>query len=330
MLTSDKTMQCQGVTYKPKFLSPDRAKQIFQQCKKMPFMARSTIVDKKPNGRTVYRGPLTFRGNELPRSKVFLTEEGKMLIYNYTGFQYETVEFYQAIEDYKQLAALKECVEKETGQKFNHIIVTKYDAEGDCIDWHTDKDKDFKDDSGFAVVTLGDARPFQIRPKPASAGQNPPVCWEEKMPSGSLLFVSYEANQKNQHRVVRSDSKNARISIVFRNIGTLLKPEEYEKKKKIWTKRNLKRKLDRERVRSSKALPKQDKDKEEVHSDSGEETETDDYTKDLREREEGGQLSREDEPVATEQQDDINHPPKRAKLSVANGLGISAKGRGFK
>ena len=232
------------------------------------------------------------------------------MLYSYTGFQTETVDLYQPIERNPTIKALLALVEKKCGQSFNHVIVTKYNRDGDCIGWHNDKNKDFVQGTGFAVVTFGHERPFQFRANPSTPHRNPPVSWETKLARGSLLVVSGEANQVNQHRVPKADNGSPwRISAVFRNIKTEMTQDQYRKRKAIWTKRNKDRAEQRVPLTTSQAhkAPLLD-----VGIDAGEETETDDYTKFLRE-EAASRLLDEEEPES----DEDETPPKRAKTSHA-------------
>ena len=195
-------------------------------------------------------------------------------------------------------------------EKFNHIIVTKYDQDGDCIGWHNDKEKNFVDGTGFAVVTFGDARSFQFRKNPSAEDSNPAVCWDTELAQGSLLVVSGEANRRYQHRVIKSVSGSpSRTSIVFRSIKTVISQSDYKKKKTSWTKRNRERAQRRQLLVASEAASEahtQPMIKEDVSS--GEETETDDYTKLHREER---ILPLDEEETESDQEDE--NPPKRAK-----------------
>ena len=314
-----------GVQYFESFLSPSILQEMEQGVRAIPCIARSTFTDKTPNGTFVKRGPVTHRGHELAREKAFFTLLGRLLLYSYTGFQTETVDLYQPIERNPTIKALLALVEKKCGQSFNHVIVTKYNRDGDCIGWHNDKNKDFVQGTGFAVVTFGHERPFQFRANPSTPHRNPPVSWETKLARGSLLVVSGEANQVNQHRVPKADNGSPwRISAVFRNIKTEMTQDQYRKRKAIWTKRNKDRAEQRVPLTTSQAhkAPLLDVgiDAGEAHKaplldvgiDAGEETETDDYTKFLRE-EAASRLLDEEEPES----DEDETPPKRAKTSHA-------------
>jgi alkylated DNA repair dioxygenase AlkB len=70
--------------------------------------------------------------------------------------------------------------------QFNHVIATIYQDGKDNIGYHSDKDKDFEDDSWFCVIKLGDARPFNFC---AANDASKTAIYSETLQAGSAIFV---------------------------------------------------------------------------------------------------------------------------------------------
>ena len=169
---------------------------------------------------------LSYRGNALNRNKIWLQtnyEQG-MLKYGYTGFQWCVS---NAAADINTAPVIKKVLDKlneilpESAPKMNHVIATLYNGKDDSIGMHSDKDKDFVDDSYFIVIKLGHERDFLIqmdgtkeevfrqklnagdavliRAKGQQAANNyllhgvPPML-KEVGPSGSLVFRAIKTN----------------------------------------------------------------------------------------------------------------------------------------
>jgi alkylated DNA repair dioxygenase AlkB len=139
------------------------------------------------------------------------------------------------------LVEVKGILEDYLGQKINHMIITKYETNDDCIGWHNDKVKTIADDSVIAVLSLGAERRFQLRATPTKS-KNPPLLKEFHTADGSLITMSFEANEKFQHCVApydeeKGDGAGVRVSIVFRFIKNFMTKKEIEAKVKEYHER---------------------------------------------------------------------------------------------
>lgn len=104
----------------------------------------------------------------------------------------------------------------------NHVILTLYAKEKDCIGWHADKTESFEAGSDILLMSLGQTREFHLR---NNETQKVTVVIVE---AGDLFVLGWETNKTFQHSIVpysseiKLDSKRGvapRISICWRNIA---------------------------------------------------------------------------------------------------------------
>jgi len=118
-------------------------------------------------------------------------------------------------------------LQKQCVTNFNHIIGTLYNDNHVNIGWHSDKIKDIKEASWIPIVSFGATRTLSIGD---SAGN---ALWEIQMEAGDLFLLGWDTNQRYKHAILPTEERcGARISLVFREIITVLTQEELEKKVK--------------------------------------------------------------------------------------------------
>ena len=110
---------------------------------------------------------------------------------------------------------------KGLDKKHNHWIITKYKDENDNIGFHSDKDRDFEEDSFIVVVKLGAPRLFEFQ----FSGQKP--FWSKKLEEGTAVFMKAkngnDANSLIQHGVPSmKEPIGVSGSIVSRSIETVV------------------------------------------------------------------------------------------------------------
>ena len=199
---------------------------------------------------------LHFRGNELPRRKVWVQDgstEDNILVYSYTGWN-NPIAF--ATSDWNDDVYLKGVCEKYNAfadacafERANHTIITAYDDEHANIGWHYDKMPSLSQTGGIAVVKMGEPRRFCLRKRILPNAQmealkkkkkksqeedeylkelkkaltkeqeEEAMIFDEVVPSGSLVFMTMEANYGTQHGVPE-EAKDVGLSgsIVFRTV----------------------------------------------------------------------------------------------------------------
>ena len=188
---------------------------------------------------------LHYRGNALKRHKIWVQSnyQDGLLKYGYTGWQHSISAATRSIESVPQINELMTWFNNGKFSQilahhglppcdlpFNHAIFTRYEDESDYIGLHSDKEKDFEEDSYFLVVKFGCERIFELADKDDSS-----VFFSEKLPGGSLVIVRAKssnedkpsANSLMKHGVPVSKSKcGPSGSIVFRCIKTVVPWDE--------------------------------------------------------------------------------------------------------
>ena len=204
-------------------------------CKKHLEMDSTTIFQSLMDVQFAprdHRG-MFYRGNPLNRTKLFAVDDLKaqVPIYTYTGFQYESLQFYQELKD---IPAVKDLVENFNTKihvvdgseksisypEINHVIGTLYQDEEDYIGYHHDKDKTFAKDSFVYILSLGGIREFHL--KEVQSGIVTPLV----LTPGSLFVLGPKTNQLFQHCIPPSKDNlllqetkvNPRISLCLRHI----------------------------------------------------------------------------------------------------------------
>jgi len=90
------------------------------------------------------------------------------------------------------LQILREKIEAETGFTFNSMLANLYRNNKDSVDWHADDEKSLGHNPIIASLSFGDARMFELRPKPKQgASEESSSSLKIKVPlfSGTLLIM---------------------------------------------------------------------------------------------------------------------------------------------
>ncbi len=137
---------------------------------------------------------LHYRGNNVPRAKIWCQSDyaDGLRRYGYTGWQHKISFATHAVEAVKPIHQFAERLNaglvRSGHEPHNHWIATRYETEDDNIGLHSDKDRDFADNSFFAVVKLGSPRPFAFR----MSGSKEPFFTRE-LAAGTAIFVRCKA-----------------------------------------------------------------------------------------------------------------------------------------
>jgi alkylated DNA repair dioxygenase AlkB len=171
---------------------------------------------------------LHYRGREIKRRKMWVQSgyEKGYRHYGYTGWQHKISYATHAIEFVPPIQRLAKPLNawfvRSGYVPHNHYIVTCYEDRKDNIGYHSDKDKDFAEDSFFVVIKFGAPRMFAFR----VPGADDPFLVRE-LSAGTAIFVRCKArnaaNDLVQHGVpVMDDYVGQSGSIVSRCIETVV------------------------------------------------------------------------------------------------------------
>lgn len=145
------------------------------------------------------------------------------------GFTYRAVQHYQHIDDVPSMVPITDCIRKDLkidgeNYDYNQAIVTLYASGSDAIGWHNDKMRDIRPGSMIFDLSLGAKRTFSMQKIADDTLQT------IEMTHGSAIVLSTEDNEAWKHAVLEEPHVTAsRISIVFRDIHTLITAEDVRK-----------------------------------------------------------------------------------------------------
>ena len=162
---------------------------------------------------------LNYRGNAVGRTKMwFKTNYLKGLSkYGYTGWQWKISYAKRDINSISILRQITNKINEKLKWKHNDWIVTRYNHEKDNIGFHSDKWKNFQENSQFVVIKCGAPRLFQFS---LPTGE---IIYSKKLNPGTAIFVGEKANQLVKHAVPKMKEKcGVSGSIVGRCIKTIV------------------------------------------------------------------------------------------------------------
>lgn len=111
------------------------------------------------------------------------------------------------------LQALKKIVEDRSGEHFNSCLLNLYHDGSEGMAWHSDGEKDLKENGAIASVTLGAERKFSFKHKESKERV------DLRLEHGSLLIMTGTTQKYWLHRLPPTKKVNTpRINLTFRSI----------------------------------------------------------------------------------------------------------------
>lgn len=115
----------------------------------------------------------------------------------------------------QNLLALKALVEQQTGETFNSCLLNLYHNGSEGMAWHSDGEKDLKDNGAIASLSFGAIRKFAFKHK-----RTKDMISLDLKP-GSLLVMKGETQKYWLHRLPPTKKVfEPRINLTFRTIDT--------------------------------------------------------------------------------------------------------------
>jgi alkylated DNA repair dioxygenase AlkB len=186
------------VTYHPEFLEIDESTQLFDE------LSSSTkwSIDKH-NVKGDFDTPR--------RVGCFTTVKG--LTYEFSG-NHRIPQFVD--ESVPTLKLVWDKIEKTLDEKFNFVLINKYENGKHSLGWHSDKATNLVVGSSIVSISLGQERWFEMKPR-----KNNKTAVKQVLGNGSMLVMNYETQEHYLHRVPKmklpGDSK-PRINLTFRHL----------------------------------------------------------------------------------------------------------------
>ena len=221
---------------------------------------------------------MLYRGNQLKRQKFFINcdEDEKIPVYRYPGAQWQTLKHYQSLKSVKNMPLLCELLDRVKKDvtfnglpvRFNHVIGTLYSKETDEIGAHSDKVRDIELGTPILSLSFLDAREF-ILARTAGNEADGDEDVVEVLRAGDLFALGPQTNSCMTHAVPSIAKETVikrpvdptvpcgkrfgpRISLVLRQIATVVDQKTLEERQRIARKSKTRRDaLKAARVRSS-------------------------------------------------------------------------------
>lgn len=163
----------------------------------------TTLIDSVPWRQDVIR----LYGRELPVPRLQCWMGDPDSAYSYSGLSLSPLPWSAPVQ------ALRAEVEAITGTGCNSVLLNYYRDGRDSVAWHADDEPELGPAPVIASLSLGAARPFQLRHK--RTGQRHRLT----LPSGSLLVMGRSLQQHWLHQLPKVKGlEDARINLTFRNV----------------------------------------------------------------------------------------------------------------
>ncbi|MEP0213186.1 MAG: alpha-ketoglutarate-dependent dioxygenase AlkB [Cellulophaga sp.] len=113
----------------------------------------------------------------------------------------------------KELLELKDLVEKKTGETFNSCLLNLYHTGEEGMAWHSDAEKDLKENGAIGSLSFGAERKFSFKHK-----ENKQKI-DINLDRGSLLVMTGNTQKNWLHRLPPTKKVSTpRINLTFRTI----------------------------------------------------------------------------------------------------------------
>ena len=108
---------------------------------------------------------------------------------------------------------LRDRLEPIIGFKANNCFLNYYENGNSKMGWHGDTTDFLAEDTGTAILSVGDTRIFQLRRKAV-----PTELFNYVVTPGSLIYMPTSIQKEWQHAVPKVVSERGRISLTFRKM----------------------------------------------------------------------------------------------------------------
>lgn len=182
----------------PQWLAPSEADMLFAQL-------HACI------GWQTHRLRLFGREVAAPRLSCWIGDVGATYTYSRTRFEPQP---WPPVLD-----VLRQHIGRACGVHFNSVLANLYRDGRDAMGWHSDDEAELGQAPVIASLSLGAARRFVFRPRPARGARPARAVLGLELPHGSLLRMAGATQRRYQHalpRALRVDQP--RLNLTFRHI----------------------------------------------------------------------------------------------------------------
>ena len=127
--------------------------------------------------------------------------------YNYSQIVYPLQEFTENILE------IINAIEELLGFRANNCLINYYENGNSTMGFHSDQTDILEPDTGIVIVSIGVTRTLRFR-----TIDDKSITRDFNLSSGSLIYMNNEVQHIWQHAVIRSETKNGRMSLTFRKL----------------------------------------------------------------------------------------------------------------
>jgi len=127
--------------------------------------------------------------------------------YNYSQIKYPYQEFLPELE------IINKKLKTVIGFEPNNCLINYYLDGTSKMGYHSDQTDILSKGTGITIVSVGETRTLKFRNI-----ENPDWFINYELTSGSLVYMTQEIQTLWQHSIPKSNTKNGRISLTFRQI----------------------------------------------------------------------------------------------------------------
>lgn len=169
--------------------------------------ARAVRAELEQAGERFDQDQVSLYGRTIPSPRLVCAFGDDGLRYRYAGVDRATHPWSP------RLRAARDEIAALAGHAFNYALVNWYRGGDDYIGWHSDKVSDLAPGSTIASLSLGAARPFQLRERSGGAAR------EVVLADGSLLLMRGTCQQYYKHCLPRRRGiTGVRYNVTFRQV----------------------------------------------------------------------------------------------------------------
>lgn len=191
------------------------------------------LFDEKPATKyfTILKDHLTYNSDEMSKVKIAGKElyiPRKQVAYGDDGTYYEFAGTRVNARSWNgggivcsTIKKIKNQVELFTGNKYNFVLINRYDNGNNYIGFHSDDERNLDKTAGIVGVSFGTEREFQFAPK-NFIPKNLPAKISLILHHGSIVYMAEPTNSYWKHSVPKNTklatSRVPRISLTFRHL----------------------------------------------------------------------------------------------------------------
>lgn len=137
----------------------------------------------------------------------------KTAVFGQPNADSEQVHLYKPFHPF--MHELSDRLEPILGFKPNNCFLNYYENGNSKMGWHGDSTHFLTEETGTAILSVGDTRIFQLRRKAV-----PTELYNYVLTPGSLIYMPASIQEEWQHSIPKVVSKRGRISLTFRKMKT--------------------------------------------------------------------------------------------------------------